>query len=61
MAETVKAREHQGSQSLDLTLTAEIREEYDVEPGDVFRVGINEDEKGRLEITYTRVFAQAEE
>lgn len=60
-AETVKARGRQQSPSLDLTVLASIRDEHDVDAGDVFRVETEEDAQGRLVIKYTRVYAQADE
>ena len=60
-AETVKARGRQQSPSLDLTVLSSIRDEYEVNAGDVFRVETEEDSRGRLVIKYTRVFAQADE
>jgi hypothetical protein len=59
--ETVKARGRQQSSSLDLTLLAEISDEYEVRQGDIFSVETEEDDKGRLVVKYTRVFAQVDE
>lgn len=52
---TVKAREHHGARSLDLTLPADVRERFDVEPGDIFTVEVEESD-GQLAVTYTRVY-----
>lgn len=39
---TVKAREHYGSKSLDLTIPVELKEKYDIKAGDVFEIEIVE-------------------
>lgn len=52
---TVKAREHQGTNSLDLTIPAAICEKFGVKPGDVFEVGATED-KEQVSVTYRRVY-----
>lgn len=57
-APTVKARERPGSGSHELTIPAEYRDEYDVQPGDVFSVQVDENDDGEIELTYTRVFKQ---
>ena len=54
---TVKAREHHGAKSVDLTLPKEVCEECDVRPGDVFSVSADCGVGERLVVTYTRVFA----
>jgi len=43
MAKTVKAREHYGADSLDLTIPTSVVEEYDLSPGDIFEVTVEED------------------
>jgi len=57
---TVKAREHHGATSLDLTLPAEVRREYDIEVGDIFQVEAEENDEGELILKYTRVYEQPE-
>lgn len=45
----VKARERQGTSSLDLTLPADIKKEYGLSKGDVFKVEvIKEDNEFKL-------------
>lgn len=57
--DTVKAREHHGSSSYDLTIPAEVVKEYDLRIGDVFQVTAEcEEEDGEVVITYKRVFEQ---
>jgi antitoxin component of MazEF toxin-antitoxin module len=55
MSKTVKAREHHGANSLDLTLPAEVVRDYDVNPGDIFEIEVEED-GDELALTYTRVY-----
>jgi len=38
MGKTVKAREHHGANSLDLTIPSDVVREYKVSPGDVFEI-----------------------
>ncbi len=54
MSHTVKAREHYGADSLDLTIPTEIVREYDLSSGDIFEVIIKEDGE-ELEICYELV------
>lgn len=42
MTKTVKAREHYGADSLDLTIPTSVVEEHDLSPGDIFEVTIEE-------------------
>lgn len=53
---TVKARGREGTATMDLSLPAEVTREFDVEPGDVFAVDAESNEKGELVLTYTRVY-----
>lgn len=55
MSKTVKAREHHGANSLDLTLPAEVVRDYNVNPGDIFEIEVEED-GDELALTYTRVY-----
>lgn len=55
MSKTVKAREHHGANSLDLTLPAEVVRDYDVNPGDIFEIEVTADDD-ELTLTYTRVY-----
>jgi len=54
MTHTVKAREHYGADSLDLTIPTEIVREYDLSTGDILEVNI-EKEDDKLEICYELV------
>lgn len=51
----VKVRGRQGTNSMDLTLPTEIRKEYDISPGDVFKVTVKNN-KEELDITYSLVY-----
>lgn len=55
MTKTVKAREHYGANSLDLTIPSEVVNEHDVNPGDIFEIEVKSDD-GDLELTYKRVY-----
>lgn len=55
MSKTVKAREHYGANSLDLTIPSEIVREHDVSPGDIFEIEVDPDD-GELVLSYTRVY-----
>lgn len=59
--DTVKAREHPGSSSFDLTIPAEIVDEYNLQAGDVFQVVAEETDDGKLQLNYKRVFEQPDE
>lgn len=53
--QTVKARERHGSNSLDLTLPANIVKNYSLNKGDIFKVElINNDDE--LKLIYTLVY-----
>ena len=54
---TVKAREHQGTKSLDLTIPAKIVEEANISPGDIFKIQVSKDEN-TLNIQYIRVYSK---
>ena len=51
----VKARVHHGSESLDLTIPAELRRDKGITPGDLFIVEADENDAGNLLIEYKRV------
>lgn len=51
----VKARVHHGSQSLDLTIPAELSRQLGVSPGDLFIVGAEENDEGNLVLEYERI------
>jgi len=53
---TVKAREHSGASSLNLTIPAGIRRTYHIEPGDVFEVTV-EKNGDEIILKYRRVYA----
>ena len=50
---TVKARGRHGTESLDLTIPAEVKREYGISEGDVFKVDVETDDG--LSITYDRI------
>lgn len=52
----VKSRERQGTNSLDLTLPAEIKKEYSINGGDLFKVTVSENKEKELVIKYTLVY-----
>lgn len=52
---TVKARERQGTNSLDLTLPAELKKKYDLSKGDIFKIEVIQDDD-ILKITYKLIF-----
>lgn len=54
---TVRAREHHGTRSIDLTLPADLCRRYGIRIGDVFEVSVVTTDED-LEITYRRVYAQ---
>jgi len=54
---TVRAREHHGTKSLNLTLPAALCKRYNVQIGDVFEVSVVTTDKD-LKIIYRRVYAQ---
>ncbi len=53
---TVKARLHHGSNSLDITIPSDIATNMKINPGDIFRLVVKE-EKGNLVLQYERVYA----
>lgn len=52
---TVKAREHYGSKSLDLTIPVEIIDRYKIKSGDVFEIEIHEKNGELIAITYKKM------
>lgn len=54
-AQIVRARKHQGSSSLDLTIPSKICADHDVQQGDVFEVDAIAD-RGEVKLTYRRVY-----
>lgn len=52
---TVKAREHYGSKSLDLTIPVEVKEEYGIRAGDVFELEIQERAGELIAIAYKKM------
>jgi len=54
-AQVVRARKHQGSSSLDLTIPSKICESYDVQQGDLFEVDALVD-KGEIRLLYKRIY-----
>lgn len=54
MSKTVKAREHYGADSLDLTIPTNIVEDNELTPGDIFEVNV-EKEGEEITISYELV------
>ncbi len=52
---TVKAREHHGSKSLDLTIPVEIADRHKLTAGDVFEIEIQEKDGELTTILYKRM------
>jgi len=50
---SVKARGRHGTESLDLTIPAELKREYGISEGDLFVVSVNDD--GDIVLEYERV------
>jgi translation initiation factor IF-1 len=53
---SVKARTHHGSESLDITIPAKIKREYEISSGDVFIVDVSEQDE-KIKVTYERVYS----
>lgn len=56
MKRTVKARQHYGADSLNLTIPAEIRREYSIEYGDIFEITVERVED-TISLKYRRVYS----
>lgn len=54
MTNTVKAREHHGADSLDITIPTELVRELDISAGDIFEV--EHDRDGNIVLKYKRVY-----
>lgn len=54
---SVKAREHHGSKSLDLTIPVELKEKYNIQAGDVFEIEIQERGGELVAIAYKKMKA----
>ena len=52
---TVKARARKGTNSIDLTLPADIRKEYSISQGDIFKID-TVIEKDTLKLEYTLIY-----
>lgn len=52
---TVKARARKGTNSIDLTLPADIRKEYSISQGDIFKI-VTVIEKDTLKLEYTLIY-----
>ena len=55
MTDTVKAREHYGANSLDITIPSEEVRDYNVNPGDIFELEVDS-EDDELVLKYKRVY-----
>lgn len=51
----VKARERQGTSSLDLTLPADIKKKHNLSRGDVFKIEVKE-EDGEFKLIYSLIY-----
>lgn len=58
MKKTVKAREHYGAKSLNLTIPAEVRKEYGLSPGDIFEIEVVIEENEKLILKYKLVYSR---
>lgn len=56
---SVKARTHHGSESLDITIPAEIKREYGINSGDIFVVTAADDDE--LILKYKKIFSNKAE
>lgn len=54
---TVKAREHPGTNSLDLTLPTKLTKKYKISKGDIFKIEVLED-KNQLVVKYILIYQQ---
>ena len=52
----VRSRLHHGSNSLDLTIPSEVVKSMKINPGDLFRLVVKEEE-GNLVLCYERVYS----
>ena len=55
---TVKARQHHGAKSLDITIPVAICSEYKIQEGDVFTIDIYR-ENDMIKILYSRIYEQS--
>jgi len=55
MSDTVKAREHYGANSLDLTIPTKVVEELDLSPGDIFEITVDTDDED-VTLSYELVY-----
>jgi len=51
----VRARKHQGSNSLDLTIPSKICKSQDIQQGDIFEVDVTSD-RSDVKLIYKRVY-----
>ena len=58
MSKTVKAREHHGAESLNLTIPTKIVKDYKINAGDVFQITV-ETIKDKVILQYRRVHARS--
>lgn len=59
MSKTVKAREHHGADSLDITVPTSVVKDKEISTGDIFEVNVEKDE-GDLVIKYRRIYESDE-
>ena len=53
----VKVRLHYGSSSLDLTIPKQVSEPYKINPGDVFKLAVK-NENNTLVLEYERIYSK---
>lgn len=56
---TIKARERQGTKSLDLTLPVDIIKEYNLNVGDIYKIKVD-NENQKIKIIYELVYENKE-
>ncbi len=52
----VKSRARHGTNSLDLTLPAEIKRMYSINSGDLFKISVSKNKNEELVIEYTLIY-----
>lgn len=57
MTKIIKARERQGTKSLDITIPTEIQQDYNINKGDLFKIDV-ENIDNKIKIIYTRIYKE---
>jgi bifunctional DNA-binding transcriptional regulator/antitoxin component of YhaV-PrlF toxin-antitoxin module len=55
MSDTVKAREHHGAESLDITIPTELVRDRNISAGDIFEIEVEQEDED-LVIRYKRIY-----